>query len=51
MQIRLFEDSKEIQLRFKETDQSNAVFSASQGNNMLHFHTHVKVILVMLGSI
>lgn len=51
MQIRLFEDSKEIQLRFKETDQPHAALPVSQGKTILYFHTHVKFILTIPGSI
>lgn len=51
MQIRLFEDRKETQLRFKETEQPDAVLSASQGNNILYFHTLVKSILAIPRSI
>lgn len=35
MQMRLSEDSKEIQLRFKETDQPDAVLSVSQGKKRI----------------
>lgn len=51
MQISLFEDRKEIQLRFKEADPHNGVLSASQGNDILSFHTHVKFILPIPRSI
>lgn len=51
MQIRLSDDSKEIQLRFKETDQPDAVLPVSQGKTVLYFHTHVKFILAICGSI
>lgn len=35
MQMSLSEDSKEIQLRFEETDQPDAVLSASQGKKRI----------------
>lgn len=51
MQIRLFEDSEEIQLRLKETHHPDAVLSASKGKNILYFHTHMKFSLAIPGSI
>jgi len=50
MQIRLFEDSNEIQLRFKGTDQPDAVISQS-GKNCITLLTHVKFILAVPWSI
>lgn len=51
MQIRLFEDSEEIELRLKETHQPDTVLSASKGKNILYFHTHMKFSLAIPGSI
>lgn len=51
MQIRLFEDSEEIQLRLKETHQPDPVLSASKGKNILYFQTHMKFSLAIPRSI